>query len=220
MDFDIGENYRLAGALNHFVRFGERGAEAAPITSLVDIRWFIVRYSLNECQIARYFYVNRSFITQRGVENAVNFLKRSLRIAQDRRCDRELLEDLFLGIELADFVVEKRIFLALFHPGRAANDNYGGFFSKSFSRSVGDFQTAYAIGNADRAKTTDSGVGIGRKPGALLIARVNQLEFAFRKLVVESEDVIPRNAKDVAHTVSVEALDEVFADGRRACHIA
>ena len=55
----------------------------------------------------------------------VDFLKRSLRVAQDRRGDGKLLEHLLLRIELPDLMMQQGVLLALFHPRRAADDDDG-----------------------------------------------------------------------------------------------
>src|ERR1041385_7497426 len=110
--------------------------------------------------------------------------------------------------------MEERIFFAFFHARRPADDDDGRFFGKSLGGRVGDLQTTDAISDTDCAKATDAGISIGGETRALLVACVNKLEFALRKLVVETKNVIAGNAEDVSHAVSVQALNEIFANGR------
>src|SRR4051812_38591758 len=111
--------------------------------------------------------------------------------------------------------MEQRIFFALLHSGRAADNDDRGFFGESFSGCVGDFETADAISDADSAKTANARVGIGGKTSALFIAGVDGSEFAFGEEVVKAENVIAGDAEDVANAMSVELVDEILADGRR-----
>ena len=83
----------------------------------------VVRYAGRRCQIARQLDVNRPLVAQSRVQHAVDFLKRSLRITQNRRGNGELFEHLFLRVELADLVVQQRIFLPFLHSRRAADDD-------------------------------------------------------------------------------------------------
>ena len=61
------------------------------------------------------------------MENTIDLLEGSLRIAEHGGSDGQLLEDFFLGVELAHFVVEQRVFLTLANAGRAADDDHGRF---------------------------------------------------------------------------------------------
>lgn len=94
------------------------------------------------------------------------------RFAEQRGGDGELPEHLLLRVELAHLVVQQRVFLALLHARRAADDDDGRFVGKRFCRGVRDFQTADAVRNADRAEPFHARVGVGGEASALLVAGV------------------------------------------------
>ncbi len=124
-----------------------------------------------------------------------------------------MLEHLLLGVKLADLVVQQGILLTLFHPRRAADDDHGRLLGKGLGGGIGELQSAYAVRDADGAQAAYTGVGIGGETGALLVASVDEAQFAPGKLVVESKHVIARDAKHMAHPMRVEPLDEVIANG-------
>jgi hypothetical protein len=218
VDFDIREDDRLASGIDHFFGFSKGSAKGPGITALVDLGCFVMRDAGNVDEVAGELDVNGPFEAERGVENAVNFLERRLGIAEDSGSDGELFEDFLLGIELADFVMEERIFLTFFHAGRAADDDDGRFFGKRFGGGISDFETADAISDTDRPEAADAGIGISSETSALFIAGVYGPEPAFCEQVVKTEDIIAGNTEDVTDTVGVKLGDEILADGRRRLH--
>ena len=88
------------------------------------------------------------------MQHAIDFLKRGLRIAQNRRCNCQLFEYSLLRVELAHLVMEQWIFFTFAHARRAADDHDRRFFSERFSRGVRNFQSADAIRDANRAQST------------------------------------------------------------------
>ena len=142
----------LARGVDHPLGFGQRLAQAPGVAALVDLRRLVVGDAGHGDEVARQFDIDRPLEPQRGMQHAVNFLEGGLRVAQDRRGNGQLLEDLLLGVELADLVVQQGILLALFHARRAADDDDGGFLGKGFGGGIGQLQTADAIGHADRAR--------------------------------------------------------------------
>ena len=95
----------------------------------------------------------------------------------------------------------------------------GDFSAKASAVVLVSFQSAHAVGDADRAQAAHAGVGIGGEAGALLVAGVNEAQLAAGELVVEPEHVIARDAEHMAHAMGVEPLDEVFANGRCGFHL-
>src|SRR3954469_9856641 len=143
--------------------------------------------------VPRQFDIDGALVTEAGMKNAIDFLEGSLRVAEHGGSDGELLEDFLLGIELADFVMKQRVFVALANAGGAANDDDGTFFGKSASGGVGNLEPTDAIGDADGTESADPRVGIGSKASALFIAGVDGLERAVLEKIVKSKDVIARN---------------------------
>ena len=123
MHLHVGEDDRLLCGVDHLDSFSERFAQRPLIAFLMKLSRLVVRNAWHRSKVARQLDVHRPFIAQRGVQHPVDLLKRSLRIAQDRGGDSELLEDLLLRVELADFVVQQRILFALLHSRRAADDD-------------------------------------------------------------------------------------------------
>ena len=123
-----------------------------------------MRNAGGEDEVAGKLDIDRPFVTDGGVQHAVNFLEGGLRIAEHGRGDGELLEDLLLGVELADLVVQQGIFFAFLDSRRAADDDDRGFFGEGPGGGVGDLQAADAIGDADRAEAADAGIGVGGEP--------------------------------------------------------
>ena len=218
MHFHVRQNDRLARAVNHFNRFRQRFTQCVPVACLVNFPRRVMRNAGTGNHVTRQFDVNRPFVTQRGVQHAVDLLKGGLRIAQDGGGDGQLLEHLLLGVELAHLVVEQRIFLPFLHPRRAADDHDRRFLRERLRRGVGHFQSADAVGDADRAQPAHARVSVGRKTSALLIAGIDDANRAVKELLVETEDVIAWNAKHVPHAMRVQALNQIFADARRLFH--
>src|SRR5258708_2821705 len=166
-----------------------------------------MRDSGHEDLVAGQFDVYRALKAQRGMENAINFLKGGLRIAQNGRGNSQLFEYLFLSVELADLVMEQRIFFALLHSRRATNHHNRRLFGERFGGGVGHFQAANAIRDADRAQPAHTRVGIGGEARALLVAGIDDADFAFGKQVVKREHIVAWYPEYVTNAVRVEALD-------------
>src|ERR1043166_8456815 len=111
-------------------------------------------------------------------------------------------------------MVQEGIFFPLLHARRPTDDNDGRFFGKCLRSSVGYFEPADAIGDADGPKTAHASVGIGGESGALLVTSIDNVEFAFGEQVVKTEDVIAWQPKDMAHPMGVKALYEVLPYGK------
>ena len=105
MDFDISQDHRFAGAVDHLLGFVERRPQAARIAALMDFRWRMVGNAGNHYLIARQLDIDRTLVADRRVQHAVNFLKSSLRITEDSRSYRELLKYLLLCVEFPHFVM-------------------------------------------------------------------------------------------------------------------
>jgi len=103
---------------------------------------------------------------------------------------------------------------------RAEMTRFRRFFGKSLGRSVGDFKTTDAIGDANRSQTADTGIGIRREAGSLLVAGIYDRKFAFREQVIEAKHVVSRQTEDMPHAMSIKSLDEIAADGERSFHLA
>ena len=116
--------------------------------------------------------------------------------------------------------MEQRVLLAFLHPGRAANDDHRRFLGKCLGGGVRHLQPADAIRDAHRPQTPHPRIGIRRKPGALLVARVDDAQLAPRKQVIEAQHVIARYAEHMTHAIRVKLFDEVFANGRSIFHPA
>src|SRR6185436_19135959 len=54
---------------------------------------------------------------------------------------------------------------------------------------------------------------VGGKAGALLVAHVDDFELALGKHVIKAQHVIAWYAEDMAHTMSVKAVDQISPDG-------
>src|SRR5262245_42811392 len=74
------------------------------------------------------FDVDGAFVLQAGFDAADDLGGGGLFIQQDCRGDGDLIVDAFLGFEGFDFVVQERVFLAIFDARSAGNDDDGGFF--------------------------------------------------------------------------------------------
>src|SRR6266704_1215415 len=111
--------------------------------------------------------------------------------------------------------MEQWVFFALLYSGRAADDHDGRFFGESFGGGVRDLEATDAISDAYYPKSTNPRIRIRSEPGTLLVASVDDAQFAFRQQIVKTENVIARNAKDMADAMSVELVDEILADGWR-----
>src|SRR5690349_1681393 len=118
-----------------------------------------------------------------------------------------MLKNFFLRVEFLDLVMQQWIFFALLEAGRAADHDDRRFFGVSFRGGVGDLQPADTVSDADRAEPFDAGVGIGGKPGALLIAGIDDPQFAFGKLIVKAEHIIAGNTEYMPDAVRIELLD-------------
>src|SRR5258706_3640167 len=214
MHLDIRENHRLARPIDHVLSFAQRCAQAFGVASFVDPGGLVMGNAGDEDKVARQFDINRPLEAQGGMKHPIDFLKGSLRIAEDGRSDGQLFEYLLLGIEFADFVMEQRIFFAFLHSRGPADDDHRRFLGEGFGSRIGDLQSADAIGDADRTETSHAGVGVSSKTGALFVASIDSAQFALRKLTIKSEDIIARNPEYMAHAMRVKTLDEVFANRR------
>src|SRR3954470_24860106 len=103
----------------------------------MDLSGFVMEDARNARHVPGELDIDWPFEAQSRVQDAINFLKGDLRVAEHSRGDSELLEDFLLRVELTDFVMEQGIFLALFHSRRAADDDDWGFFCEGFSSRVG-----------------------------------------------------------------------------------
>ena len=118
-----------------------------------------------------------------------------------------MLEDFLLRVEFADAVMQQRIFFALLHSRRAADNDDRRFLGECFRGGVCHFQPADAISDADSAEAAYAGVSIRGETGALFVAGVHNAQRTPDKQIVKSEDVIAGHAEDVADAVGVEPLD-------------
>src|SRR5215211_2925475 len=110
-------------------------------------------------------------------------------------------------------VAQQRVPFSLSHPRSPAYHNNRGFFRVRLRGRIYDLEAADGVGNADRPKAVDAGVGICRYPCALLVAGVDHLEqVAADELVVKSKDIVAGDAENVADAVRIELLDEIFTD--------
>ena len=218
MHFHVGQDDRLARAINHCNRLRQRLAQCVAVALLVKFPRRVMRNAGQRNQVTRQLDVNGTLVTQRRVQHAIDFLKGALRIAQDGGSNGQLLENLFLGVELAHLVVEQRILFPFLHPRRAADDHDRRFLCERFGRGVGHLQSADAIGDADGAQSAHTGVGVGRKTSALFIASIDNAKRAVKKLFVKAEHVIAGDAKNVPHAMRVKSLNQIFADARRLFH--
>src|SRR5258708_6966525 len=220
VDFNVGNDHRPAGGVDHELGLCECGTQAPGIAALVNFESLVRRVARHEDQVARQFEIHGPLEPQGSVQDTVNLLEGGLRIAQDGRGDGELFEDLFLGVKFADFVVEQRVLFALLHAGSATYYHDGRFFGKGLGGRVGDLEAADTVSNTNCAKSADSRVCVGGKSGALLVAGVNDAQLALGEQIVKSQDIVAGNAEDVADAVRVESSDKVLANGERLFHLA
>ena len=136
----VRQDDRLARGVDHLLGFGQGLAQAPGVAPLVNLGRLVMGNAGHRDQVARQLDIDRPLEPQRGVQHAVNFLERGLRVAQDRRGDGELLEHLLLGVELADLVMQQGVLLALLHPRRAADDDDGRLLGEGFGGGVGHLQ--------------------------------------------------------------------------------
>ena len=85
--FHVGQNDRLARVIDHFLGLGQSGAQAFGVAALVNLGRLVRRISRHQHLVPRQLDINRAFEAQGGVQHAIDFLERSLRIAQDRGTD-------------------------------------------------------------------------------------------------------------------------------------
>ena len=97
-------------------------------------------------------------------------------------------------------------------PGAPLMTTTGDFSAKASAVVLATFKPAHAISNANRAQSLHARISVGGETGALLIAGVDDAQFAFEKLIVKAEHVVAGNAEDMPHAVRVKPLDKVFAD--------
>ena len=81
MHFHVGQDDRLARAINHCNRLRQRLAQCVAVALLVKFPRRVMRNAGERNNVTRQFDVNGPFVTQRGVQHAVDFLKSRLRIA-------------------------------------------------------------------------------------------------------------------------------------------
>ena len=218
MHFHISDDHRFLRGVDHGFGFGQGRVQNAPIAGLMNFAGAMVRNAGRGHQITRQLNVHGPLVTQGGVQHAVDFLQSGLWIAQHRRSHGELLEHFFLRVELADLMMEQRIFFTLLDSRCAADNDNRRFFSEGFSGGVGNFQSADAVGDTDGAETAHARVSIRRETRALLIARVDDLEFAPLEQMIEAKHVIARYAEYVPHPVRVKPLDQILTDADRVLH--
>ena len=218
VNLDIGDDDRLSRIPDHELRLVQRFAERCGVACLMHVGGRVMRDARHVHHVARELDVNGPLVSQRGVQHAVDFLKRGLRIAQDGRGDGELFEDFFLRVKLAHLVVEQRIFFAFLHPRRPADDDDRRFFGECLRRGVCNLQPTDAIRDAHDAQTAQPRVGIRREPRALFVAGCDGFQLAVLQQVVKAEHIIAGDAEDIANAVLVQPVDEVLADGRGCFH--
>ena len=135
---DVRNDDRLDSAVDEPDGIIDGGAEHFQVAGFMNFERPMMWNSWHLHHVPREFDINGALVTEAGMKNAIDFLEGSLRIAEHSGSDSQLLEDFLLSIELADFVVEQRVFLALANAGRAADDNDRAFFGKSAGGGVGD----------------------------------------------------------------------------------
>ena len=162
--------------------------------------------------VTRQLNVNGPLVAQDGVKHTVDLLKGGLRIAQHRRGYRQLLKDLSLGIEFPDLVVKEWVLLTFLHAGRTTDHHHRRLLGKSSGSRIGHSEPAHAIGHADHTETPNARVGVRGETCALLVARGHHLELAGDKLIVETEDIVAGNPKDMADAEGMQTRDQIFAD--------
>src|SRR5437660_1057542 len=105
MDLHVSENYRPAGAVDHFLGFSQSGAQAARIATFVNFGGPVVGNAGQIDLVAGEFNVHRALVTEGGMQDPVDLLESGLGIAENRSGDRQLLENFLLGIELANLMM-------------------------------------------------------------------------------------------------------------------
>ena len=126
--------------------------------------------------VVRHFDVNRTLVTQAGIDAADDFRGSALFIEQHRARDRDFVVDASLRFERLHLVMEQRIFFAIFPARRAADDYDGRFLRIGTGNGVQDVEASHAIGDADQTDAVDARVSVGGEPGAGLVCHGHTLD--------------------------------------------
>ena len=93
MDFYVGEDDWLPGVIYHRDGFLDSLCEGGRVTLFMDLCRGMMLDSEARHHVARKLDVNGPLVAQHGMKDAIDLLKRCLRIAQDGRGYCQLLED-------------------------------------------------------------------------------------------------------------------------------
>ena len=221
MDFHPGEDHRPPRGGDPPHGFGHRLGEHLGIAGgLLDVP-HVGSGRHGKDHVAGQLDVARPPITQHGGQDAVDLAEGDLRIVQHGVGDAEAVEDLGLGAEILDLVVQEGIVEALPQAGRPADDHDRRLLGIGAGDRIAEAQPTYAIGHADGADAVDARVGVGGEAGAVLAGAADDAQRAALDLRIEREHVIARHAEHVADAAFAQPPDQVLADrqprdGRRA----
>jgi hypothetical protein len=147
-------------------------------------------------------------------DDAVDLAEGGRGVPEVGRGDGDALEHPELVVVLLCPVVEEGVPLPLPVPGRAGDHQDRGPLRVGLGGRVQEFQPADHVGGADHAEAPHAGVRVGREPGALLVAGVDDPERAPVEQGVEVQDVVPGHPEDVPAPGLADPPDQVVADAR------
>lgn len=94
------------------------------------------------------------------------------------------------------------------------HDEQGHLLGPGTRHSVGDLQSAHAVGHRHDAKTLESGVGVGRERSPLLVGGDEDGKAHLLKISEEAQGVIPHDAETPIHSALAEPVGKVLRDGQ------
>ena len=220
VDFGVGEDHGPLRAVDHPDGFGDALRERVGVGHLIERRQArAVRTRLVDA-VARKLDEARPLVALDGVQDAVNLLVRRRRVVERGDGDGDVAEDVALGGEVADAVMEQRVARALGHAGRSGDDEDGRFLRPRAGDGIGEVESADAVGHARHAEPAEPRVSIGRKPRAVLARHADELDGALLHERVEFEDIVPRHPEHVPRAAAVALLNQVLPDRERSAHPA
>jgi hypothetical protein len=159
------------------------------------------------------FNVDGALVAEAGVDDADDFGGGALFVEKHGAGDGDFVVNPSLGFESFYFVMEQRIFLAVFSSRSAGDDDDGRFFGIGAGDGVDHVQAADAVGDAGEADAVEAGIRIGGETGAGFVGHGDGLDGRFVEPREGGECEVAGDAEGVLDAAGVEIGEEELAEG-------
>lgn len=104
--------------------------------------------------------------------------------------------------------MKERVLLAVFPPGRTADNYDGRFFGIRAGDGVEDVEPAHAVGHTHQTNAVNARISVGSEAGAGLMGHGDALDFGLFEPGESGEGEVPGNAEAMTDAAAVKIVEE------------